>query len=79
MNALVIDIRTLLLVSAIIFLCRAGLLAYAWLINRDYLPIKYWALGSSLAAFGVLFLSLRGIVPLAVSVMLGQSGLILGG
>ena len=73
-----IDIRTLLLVSVIIFLCRAGLLAYAWLINRAYLPIKYWALGSALAAFGVLFLSLRGIVPLAVSVLLGQTGIILG-
>ena len=78
MNTVAIDIRTLLLVSAIVFLCRAGLLAYAWLINRDYPPIKYWALGSSLAAVGVLFLSLRGIVPLSVSVLVGHTGLIVG-
>ncbi len=78
MNNLSIDIRTLLLVSSIIFLCRAALLAYAWAINRSYLPIRYWAIGSSLAAFGVLMLSLRGMVPLPVSVMLGQAGLLLG-
>jgi diguanylate cyclase (GGDEF)-like protein len=78
MNHFVIDIRTLLLVGSIIFFCRAALLAYAWVINRTYRPIRYWAIGSSLAAFGVLLLSLRGIVPLPVSVMLGQGALIVG-
>jgi diguanylate cyclase (GGDEF)-like protein len=78
MTQLVIDIRTLLLVSTIILFCRAALLVYAWTIDRSYRPIKYWAQGASLAAIGVLFLSLRGIVPLNLSVLLGNAGLIFG-
>ena len=78
MSHFVIDIRTLLLVGSLIFFCRAALLGYAWVINRTYQPIRYWAIGSSLAALGVLFLSLREIVPLPVSVLLGQGGLLSG-
>jgi diguanylate cyclase (GGDEF)-like protein len=78
MDAVVIDIRTVILVSTIILVCRAALLAYAWVINRTYRPVRYWAVGATLAAFGVLLLGLRGIVPLTASVMFGQAGLLIG-
>ena len=78
MNQLIIDIRTLLLVCTLILVCRAALLAYAWAINRTYRPIRYWAIGSSLLALGVLLLSMRELVPLVVSAMLGQTAVIVG-
>jgi len=78
MNTFAIDIRTVVLVLSVIFLCRAALLGYAWAINRTYLPIRYWAIGSLLAGLGVLFLGLRGAIPLVVSVVFGQAGLIFG-
>jgi len=74
----VIDVRTLLLVSTIILVCRAALLAYAWFIHPSYSPIRLWAIGSALMALGAMLIGLREMIPLTVSVLLGHTAIIGG-
>jgi diguanylate cyclase (GGDEF)-like protein/hemerythrin-like metal-binding protein/PAS domain S-box-containing protein len=72
------DNRTLMLVITLILLSRSALLGYAWVMNRTYTPVRWWALGSSVMAVGVLLVGLRGVVPLDLSVLGGQ-GLLMAG
>lgn len=73
-----LDIRSLLLVITLILVCRSGLLLYVWLLNRDYRPIRYWAMGSCVMAVGVLLLGNRETIPLYISVLAGQGCVITG-
>lgn len=72
------DNRTLMLVITLILLSRSALLMYAWAMNRGFTPVRWWGMGSSVMAVGVLLISLRGLVPLEVSVMGGQGFLAVG-
>jgi diguanylate cyclase (GGDEF)-like protein/hemerythrin-like metal-binding protein/PAS domain S-box-containing protein len=57
---------------------RSALLGYAWSINRGYRPVRLWAMGSTVMAAGVMLISLRGIAPGFVSVVVGQAFVMLG-
>lgn len=72
------DVRTLLLLMALVLVSRSVLLAYVWRKMPDYVPVRWWAAGSGLMAFGVLLIGLREILPPVVSVLLGQASLIAG-
>lgn len=73
-----IDIRTLLVVITIALICRAVILAYVWRIERQYVPIRYWAFGSIAMAAGVLLVGLRDIVPALLSILLAQTLVVFG-
>ncbi|MDT8989629.1 GGDEF domain-containing protein [Curvibacter sp. APW13] len=73
-----LDIRTLLIGLALLWVVRAAALVLAYRLQKHYAPIRYWAIGSSLVAIGFLVVALRGPIPLAVSVLLGH-GLVLCG
>lgn len=68
-----LDIRTLLLVIALLMLGRAAVLALVYRKQSRYTPAKYWALGSALLALGSLLVGLRTHVPLGLSVVGGQA------
>ena len=72
------DNRTLMLVITLILLSRSALLLHTWAMNRSYAPVRWWAMGSSVMAVGVLLVGLRGLVPLDLSVLGGQ-GLLMAG
>jgi len=74
----VLDIRTLILVITIVLVCRALVMGFVWTITRQYPPVKFWMVGSSLVAAGALLLVLRGAVPDVLSVLLAQ-GLLMSG
>ena len=54
-----LDIRTLLIVLAIVRILQAAGLTYIWRLHRQYLPARHWALGSLLVAVGVLLVASR--------------------
>jgi len=72
------DNRTLMLVITLILMSRSALLLHTWSMNRSYAPVRWWAMGSSVMAVGVLLVGLRGLVPLDFSVLGGQ-GLLMAG
>ena len=73
-----LDIRTLILVITIVLVCRALMMGYVWTITRQFPPVKVWMVGSALIAVGAMLLSLRGVAPDVLTVLLAQSFLILG-
>lgn len=73
-----LDIRTLLIGLALLWVVRAAALVLAYRLQQHYAPIRYWAIGSSLVAVGFLLVALRGPIPLTASVLLGH-GLVLWG
>jgi len=68
-----IDIRTLMLVSIVVLISRALVLAYFWRVEKKYPPIRYWVSGSALTALGIIMVALRGLIPDFVSIILGQA------
>lgn len=72
------DIRTLLLVITLAMICRAAILGYVWQVERQYTPIRYWAVGSTAIAIGALLVGLRGIAPDMLSVWVAQALIIFG-
>lgn len=73
-----LDVRTLILVITLVMICRAAVIVYVSVVARSYPPIRYWAIGSVLAAAGALLTALRGVVPVPVSIIAGQALLITG-
>jgi diguanylate cyclase (GGDEF)-like protein/PAS domain S-box-containing protein len=73
-----LDIRTLILIATMLLACRAVSVVYIWFVARQFAPAKYWAAGSALMAVGALLIGFRDIIPLLVSVVLGQTLLISG-
>lgn len=73
-----IDIRTLLVVITLVLFGRGLVLAYLWYVERNYLPVREWTLGSILVALGSFMMGLRNIAPELVSVVLAQGLLIPG-
>ena len=55
-----LDIRTLLVVFALIRILQAIGLVYVWHIHRKYDPARNWAIGSALIAAGTLLIVLQG-------------------
>jgi diguanylate cyclase (GGDEF)-like protein/hemerythrin-like metal-binding protein/PAS domain S-box-containing protein len=74
----VLDIRTLILVIAIVLVCRALMMGYIWTITRYFPPVKAWMVGSALVAMSTILLTLRGFAPEVLTVLLAQTLLILG-
>lgn len=72
------DVRTLLLLTALLLVSRSVLLAYVWHKVRGYKPVRWWAAGSALIALGVLLVGLRDVVPDFLSVLVGQGCIIFG-
>lgn len=68
-----IDIRTLLLIGSLSWLARAGILGYLWHIDREYAPVRYWAIGAILTATGAVAFSLRGFAPDWLTVQVAHS------
>lgn len=68
-----LDIRTLLIVIAVLMLVRAAVLVLVYRKQHRYVPARYWALGSSSLAVGALLICLRPVLPLGVSVVVGQT------
>ncbi len=73
-----LDIRTLLVVFALIRILQAMGLVYVWCIHRRYEPARNWAIGSVLIAYAALFVDFRGqlssdwtIIPASVLVLVG--------
>lgn len=73
-----LDVRTLLLMTALLLVSRSVLLAYVWHKVRGYKPVRWWAGGSALIAVGVLLVALRDVVPDVLSVLVGQGFIIFG-
>lgn len=69
----IIDIRTLLLVITLMMVSRAGILIYVWRVEKQYVPIRYWALGSAAIALGTLLVGLRDIAPAVLSIWVAQA------
>jgi len=78
MTALQPDIRTLLLVFTLIRVAQAIALFHVWNTHRQYRPAGDWALGSFIAAFGLLLLGFRDLIPPWASVMAANFILIPG-
>jgi PAS domain S-box-containing protein len=74
----ILDIRTLILVITIVLVCRALLMGYIWTITRQFPPVKAWMVGSVVVAVGATLLTLRGIAPDLLTVLLAQTFLIVG-
>lgn len=72
------DTRTLLFTITIALACRALVLIHVWRVERQYLPIGYWASGSILISIGVLLVGLRNIAPPVVSIVLAHTLLVFG-
>ena len=60
-----LDIRTLLVVFALIRILQAVGLVYVWRIHRKYEPARNWAIGSVLVAVGTLFIASVGAASTA--------------
>lgn len=73
-----VDLRTLIFVITIMLMCRAAIMWYAWVIAKQYAPVRYWVIGSAMMACGALLIGLRDIVPHILSIILGQGMLIFG-
>jgi diguanylate cyclase (GGDEF)-like protein len=67
-----LDIRTLLMALAALWVVRALALVLAFRLQNRYAPLRYWAWGSSFVAVGFLVVALRGPMPFAFSVVVGQ-------
>ena len=78
MLAATFDFRTLLLVYVAVHVIQAGGLVYVYRINRRYPPARLWALGSSLIAAGALLVALRGAIPDYLSILAGNSTMMVG-
>ena len=74
----VLDVRTLILVITIVLVCRALIMGYVWTITRYFPPVKAWMMGSALVAVGAMLLTLRGVGPEVLTVVVAQTCLILG-
>ncbi len=74
----ILDVRTLILVITIVLVCRALMMGYIWTITRYFPPVKAWMVGSALVAVGAMLLTLRGVAPEVLTVLLAQTLLILG-
>lgn len=73
-----LDIRTLLLLVALLRLVQALVLVLVWRSHRNYPPSAYWAWGAGLSSLGLLLLGLRDQLPLLVSVLVGNLLALLG-
>ena len=73
-----LDIRTLLLVAALILIVRAAILTYLWRVHPDYPPARFWAQGAILGAVGGILLLLRDIAPPFLTVAVANA-LVLSG
>ncbi len=73
-----LEIRTLILVVTLALICRALALGYVWKLDRTYLPIRYWAIGSISMALGAFLVSLRAVISQDLSILLAHTLLIFG-
>jgi len=73
-----IDTRSLLIFMMLVMFSRAFVLIYVWYVEKEYPSVKYWAMGSILIALSTLLLSLRDLVPHAISIVLANALLIIG-
>jgi len=73
-----IDIRTLILVWALVSATKALILIFVRHTQRDYVPALNWAIGSSAMAVGLLLISFRDLLPTFVTIIIGN-GLLLSG
>ncbi len=64
-----IDLPTLCVVAFFITLVAGLLLLFSWLQNRREVSLALWGIGYVLCAIASVFLALRGLIPLAWSMM----------
>lgn len=74
-----LDFRTLLVAFTIIRLLQSAGLLYVWHIHRRYPPAREWAIGAVLVAVGTLLIAAREILPLYLSILGGNFGVLAGG
>ncbi len=72
------DLRTLILLSGILLMCRGAVLLYIWEVQRRYPPTRDWAIGAFLCAIGAMLIGLRGMISPGFSVFLAQMLIIPG-
>ncbi len=72
MSQVFIDIRTLSFVLMVVTGLMAGVMGIIWRTQKTYPGVGFWALSNLSAAFGFLFIGLRGVAPDLVTVLLGN-------
>ncbi len=67
-----LDVRTLLIVFTFIRFAQAISMFHVWNTHKKYPPAKKWAIGSFMAAMGVLLIGFRDMVHPLISVVLAN-------
>jgi diguanylate cyclase (GGDEF)-like protein len=73
-----LDPRTLIILFTLVRIAQSLSLFYVWRTQGQYAPVRYWAIGSALSALGLLLIGLRDMIPLPVSVVVGNGFLLPG-
>lgn len=74
----ILDIRTLFAALAIVLACLAVALSFVLFTQKTYPGFKQWTLATVAMALGYLLIVLRGPIPTVVSVMVGNTLLVVG-
>ena len=75
---LMLDIRTLFAALAVVLTCLAAAFSFVLFTQKTYPGFKQWTLGTVAMALGYLLIVLRGPIPTVVSVMVGNTLLVVG-
>ncbi|MBU4384384.1 MAG: PAS domain-containing protein [Proteobacteria bacterium] len=73
-----LDIRTLFAALTVVLTCLAAAFSFVFFTQKTYPGFKRWTLATVATALGYLFIVLRGPIPAAVSIMVGNNLLIVG-
>lgn len=75
---LTLDIRTLFAALTVVLACLAAALSFVLFTQKTYPGFKQWTLSAVAMALGYLLIMLRGPIPAAVSIMVGNTVLTVG-
>ena len=75
---MVLDVRTLLLVHALVTVSLASLMALYWRAHPQTPGVGLWTAGTALIGLGTLGGVLRGVIPDVVSILVANGAIVLG-
>ncbi|MEO8298260.1 MAG: GGDEF domain-containing protein [Burkholderiales bacterium] len=74
-----LDIRTMLVLAALLRVVQAVAMGMTWLAHRNHPPARLWALGSTITAAGILLIAERGAFGSPAAVFASNVLLLAGG
>lgn len=73
MTSFKLDVRTLLVMFTMIRLAQSAAMFHVWNTHRQYFPARNWAIGSFMAAIGVMLIGFRDLISVLTSVVAGNA------